>query len=288
MLDLFPYGRNSLDISQDSALPEVVLKRKAFVIPRFAAAAVVIAIITVIWCPTMLICSVFDKSGRANYHLSRAWCVIAAKALGISYSVHGEHKARAGESYIICPNHQGNIDILALILTLPVPYKWVIKKELLKVPFFGQGLGATGAISIDRSNPEEAIQKIREGTAKVGGGWSVLIYPEGTRTVDGTVRAFKKGAFMIALEAGLPILPVTVNGAHKILPKSSKLVYPGHVTVTLHEPIPTAGLSTEDLPRLMETTREAILSSLDYDYDPFDPAVRAAPRSPESRTDSRI
>jgi 1-acyl-sn-glycerol-3-phosphate acyltransferase len=258
------------------------MKVKAAMIPRLVVAALGATIITLIWCPIMLVCGLISKSGRANYHISKAWCVIVAKLLGISYSLHNRHKVQEGQSYIICPNHQGNADILALIITLPIPYKWVIKKELLNVPFFGQGLGATGAISIDRSNPEEAIRKIRDGADKIGGGWSILIYPEGTRTVDGTVRAFKKGAFMIACESGLPILPVTVNGAHKILPKSSIVFHPGHITVTLHDPIPTAGLTSHDIPELMDKTRTAILSALDYEYDPFDPANRTLSEAPQN------
>jgi len=143
------------------------------------------------------------------------------------------------------------------------------KKELLKIPLFGWALGSTGAISLDRSNREESVKRLQEGTSTLHGGWSVLIYPEGTRTSDGMIQNFKKGPFMMAVQAGIPILPVTCNGAFKILPKKTLAIRAGHIDITIGNPIPTDGKTEKDVPELMEKTRQEMISHFDPDYDPF-------------------
>jgi 1-acyl-sn-glycerol-3-phosphate acyltransferase len=189
--------------------------------------------------------------------------------MGLSFSLHGKDKILPGASYIVTPNHQSNADILALIRMLPLRFRWVIKKELTKIPLFGWGLSRTGAVAIDRSDPKQSVQTLRKATDKLKGSWSVLIYPEGTRTQDGHLQRLKKGAFMMAVQTGIPILPVTSNGAFKVLPKKTIWFRPGHITVTIGDPIVTAGLTEKDVPDLMERTRAAISNNLDPDYDPF-------------------
>jgi 1-acyl-sn-glycerol-3-phosphate acyltransferase len=172
-------------------------------------------------------------------------------------------------SYIVCPNHQSNADILALLLMLPVRFVWVIKKELLRIPIFGWGLGRTGAISLDRSKGKEALKRMKESAGVLNEGWSVLVYPEGTRTFDGKVQDFKRGAFVMAVHTGVPILPVSVNGAYKIMPRGTVHFRSGHMKLVLGRPIETEGLGEDDIPMLMDKTREAILENFDFDYDPF-------------------
>ena len=189
--------------------------------------------------------------------------------MGLTFSIHGAERLLPGGSYIVTPNHQGNADILALIITLPIRFRWVIKRELLKIPLFGWALGRTGAISLNRSDRSQAVRSLKEGASKLAGGWSVLIYPEGTRTSDGHLQPFKKGPFMMAVHSGIPILPVTCNGAFKIMPKNSLTFRPGHITVTVGDPIPSEGLTEDDVPRLMDQTRAAVGKHLNPDYDPF-------------------
>lgn len=189
--------------------------------------------------------------------------------MGLSFSLHGKDKVVPGASYIVTPNHQSNADILALIRVLPLRFRWVVKKELAKIPLFGWALAGTGAIAIDRSDPKQSVESLQNSTDKLKGSWSVLIYPEGTRTPHGRLLKFKKGAFMMAVQAGIPILPVTSNGAFKVLPKKTVWFRPGHITVTIGDPIVTAGLTEKDVPDLMEKTREAVSKNLDPDYDPF-------------------
>jgi len=252
------------------------VKLKVRHLPRVLVTAPVAIIATIIFGIPVILASLVTYSGRPAYILSRMWAWLISKAAGVTFSLQGGVKAVPGTSYIVTPNHQGNIDILALILMLPTPYRWVIKKELLKIPLFGSALRRTGAVSIDRANKGQAVSTLRRGADKLKGGWSLLIYPEGTRTPDGNLQALKKGAFMMAVDTGIPILPVTVNGAFKILPKKTLDLKPGHITVTIGDPIPTEGLTEKDVPQLMERARDAILKHLDPDYDPFD---RGAHRS---------
>jgi 1-acyl-sn-glycerol-3-phosphate acyltransferase len=236
---------------------------------RLTFAAIIVIVVTVIMAPPLILVGLFTPSGWPGYIVARMWCWIAAKALGISVEVRGAERADPKTSYIITPNHQSNLDIPALESALPTPYRWVIKKQLLKIPMFGWALGSTGAVSIDRSDKAKAVQTLREGASKLRDGWSLLIYPEGTRTSDGLLQRFKKGAFMMAVNTGVPILPVTINGAFKLWPKNSLRLQSGRISITIGEPIPTEGLTEADVPELMEKTRSAILKYLDTEFDPF-------------------
>jgi 1-acyl-sn-glycerol-3-phosphate acyltransferase len=234
-------------------------------------------VITGIIGPPLILIGLITSSGTATFLMMRWWAWGVSKCMGLTFSVHGAEKVVPGQSYIVTPNHQSNTDILALVTVLPVPFRWVIKKELLRVPLFGGALAATGAIALDRANRAQSVQTLRAGTDKLAGGWSVLIYPEGTRTPDGNLLPFKKGAFMMAVQTGIPILPVTSNGAYKIMPKQTLLFRRGHITVTIGDSINTEGMTEKDVPELMEKTREAIAKNLDPDYDPFAPVP--GPRS---------
>ncbi len=238
------------------------------ILPRLALAAVVLVVATGIFGPIVILISLVTSGGPA-YRIERWWAWCVSKSMGLSFSLHGKDKVVPGTSYIITPNHQSNADILALIRILPTHFRWVIKKELTKIPLFGWALARTGAIAIDRSDPKQSVESLQNATDKLKGSWSVLIYPEGTRTPDGRLGRFKKGAFMMAVQTGIPILPVTSNGAFKVLPKKTVWFRPGHITVTIGDPIVTAGLTEKDVPDLMESTRAAVSKNLDTDYNPF-------------------
>jgi len=204
-----------------------------------------------------------------NWKASRSWAWLVSKGMGLSTTLIGAEHLAEGQSYIIVPNHQGNADIVALLMSMPRPFGWVVKESLLRVPLFGRVLASSGAISINRSDSRRAVEQLNKGIEQLKDGWSILIYPEGTRTSDGNLQPFKKGAFRLAISTGIPLLPVTVNGAFQILPKNTFNVRSGRVRITIGEPIQTQGLTQEDLPELMEATRQAILRNFEPDYDPF-------------------
>ncbi len=230
---------------------------------------VALAIFTPLLTVPLVLISFLSASGGPAYKIARWWMWIVYKCMGLTFSIEGAEKIEPATSYIVTPNHQGNADILALMSTLPLRFRWVVKKELLRIPVFGWALARTGAISLDRSNREKSIKSLKAAKKKLSGGWSVLIYPEGTRSSDPNLQPFKKGAFMMAIQTGVPILPVTCNGAYHVLPKKTVTFMPGHITVTIGNPIQTKGLTEEDVPELMERTRKEIAKSLDPEYNPF-------------------
>jgi 1-acyl-sn-glycerol-3-phosphate acyltransferase len=261
---------------------ELKVQLSLSIILRIALTAIGLVVVTGILAPALILISLITSSGAPTFQITRWWGWAICKCMGISASVIGSEKVVPGQSYIITPNHQSYADVLALITVLPVRYRWVIKRELLRVPLFGWALGRTGAISLDRSNRAQSVQKLRTGADKLTGGWSVLIYPEGTRTRDGQLQQFKKGAFMLAVQTGMPILPVTSNGAHKVLPRKTIVFRSGHITVTIGDPINTEGMTESDVPKLMEMTRQAVAKNLDPHYDPF------APRNSPPAADSEF
>jgi 1-acyl-sn-glycerol-3-phosphate acyltransferase len=237
---------------------------------RIIITAIGIVVLTPILTIPMLVSALFIKPGKFSYFMMKTWNQTVSKLMGLRFSLSGVENLDANTSYIITPNHQGLADILAIVSTLPVRFRWVVKKELFKIPVWGLALWSTGAIPIDRSNSATSIERLnREKDEKLKGGWSVVIYPEGTRTPDGNLKDFKKGAFMMAVQTGIPILPVVCNGAFKVLPKKTLAFRRGHIELNICPPISTQGLSEKDVPELMSRTREAILAKLRIDYDPF-------------------
>jgi 1-acyl-sn-glycerol-3-phosphate acyltransferase len=261
-------GSFSIPFDHGSPVQEATLSPFVKYLPYRIFAAVSLVVITLILAPPMVLISLVSM-GKVNRVLMRCWGWLVTRSWGLTFSVTGSEKVVPGTSYIVTPNHQGLADILALVVVFPVPFRWVIKKEILRVPVWGWAVASTGAISVDRSNPQDAMGRLQRGLDKLKGGWSMLIYPEGTRTPDGRLLPFKKGAFIIGVQTGIPILPVTTNGASKVLPRNTFALRPGHITVTISDPIPTEGLSEPDVPELMEKTRQAVAAHLDVAYDPF-------------------
>ena len=165
-------------------------------------------------------------------------------------------------------NHLSNFDIWVTLAAIPLKIRFVAKKELLKVPVFGQALALSDHIVIDRSNPDEAIQRINAQAARnIGAGFCILFYAEGTRSPDGKVHSFKKGGVTLALRSGLPIVPMSVSGTRKFLPKSRLIIRPGgRVKIVLDRPIETAAYRPEQRDELNELVRGIVIRNYVEDY----------------------
>lgn len=207
-----------------------------------------------------------SSTGNLAFSLSRIWAYVMLAATGVRCVIRGKDKIRPNTSYVIISNHQSEYDILALVTTLGIQYRWIIKKELRKVPLFGYALYASRNVFIDRGDHSQAMKSIREGMARLPQGVSVLFFAEGTRSEDGSIGPFKKGGFLMALERGLPILPVTVNGSRKVLPKKSLVFTPGTIEVVVGDPIDTREYTMENLQELVDFTRGVIVSNFDPGY----------------------
>lgn len=223
-----------------------------------------IALYTVVWGIPATLVAPLPGSGELIVFIGRQWVRWIFRSCGIHVEVEGlEHVDRDGPQ-IIMTNHQSVVDIGALITVLPVSWRFVAKRELTWIPFFGWALGLSDQIIIDRGRRERAVASLRRAAERVRGGRNVIIFPEGTRSPDGTLRAFKSGGFHLALQAQVPIVPATVSGSHLLTPKGSLRIESGRVKVSFAPPIATAGLDVEDREALKERVRQAILAG----YDP--------------------
>jgi 1-acyl-sn-glycerol-3-phosphate acyltransferase len=161
-------------------------------------------------------------------------------------------------------NHQSNFDIPVLQAHLSSHFKWLAKAELYKIPFFGMILKRAGYISIDRSNRESAIESLKIATEKIRQGVSVLIFPEGSRSMDGNIRPFKKGGFFLAIDSGVPIVPVILHGTWPIMSKKTGLrVKSGNVVVEIEKPVETTGYTQENREELLRKVHSIIRESFE-------------------------
>ena len=165
------------------------------------------------------------------------------------------------QSYVIVSNHQSLYDILVLYGWLNIDFKWVIKKELRNFPGLGVGCEKLGHIFIDRSNPQQAIEALKQAKERITKGTSVIFFPEGTRALGTGLKPFKKGAFHMAKDLDLPILPVTILGTRAIHPSKSFDTFPGRATLVVHEPIALKDYHS-DVTALMQEARKRVATPL--------------------------
>jgi len=166
------------------------------------------------------------------------------------------------QSYIIVCNHQSIYDMLAVYGYLPVEFKWVMKKELLKMPFVGASCKAMGHVFVDRSNSEQAKASLIKAKDKISDGVSAFFFPEGTRSPDGELLNFKKGAFRMAQTLELPIVPVSIKGANKIMAAKSLIIYPNTMTMTIHPVISAETVKQSSVTELSKMSKMSIASGL--------------------------
>ncbi len=199
-------------------------------------------------------------SRRAAFHTGEIWAACLTWASFVRVRVRGREQAPRGSSYVIVCNHQGFYDILALYGFLRRQFRWVMKAELRRIPFLGWGCAAIGHIFVDRRDPQQAIASLEAAKPQLEGGVSVLFFPEGTRSRDGRLLPFKKGAFVMARQLGLPILPVTLVGSAGVLPRGRLFPRPGTIEIHFHPPIDPA--SAPNAEQLAQLARAAVESAL--------------------------
>lgn len=190
------------------------------------------------------------------------WAKCCAWLTPIRVTVTGAENALQSRSYVVASNHQSMYDILVIYGWLRLDMKWVMKQELRKVPAIGSGCAAAGHIFVDRRNPKKAAAAITAALDRLGDGIGILFFPEGTRSMDGRLLPFKKGAFRTAIDQQIPLLPVTVTGTRDILPNKTLKLFPGRAQLVIHPAIETQGLTLDDIEPLMQKSRDAIHSAL--------------------------
>lgn len=215
-----------------------------------------ISLYTIVLGTTSLLSTLVDRKGNLAHQCARAWARLILATTGVRVTVEGLEKLDAHCSYVFAANHQSIYDIPIVFASLPFQLRIVAKQSLGRIPFMGWHLYLAGHLLVDRRNPgADIVQKmarlVREGS-------SLIVFPEGTRSVDGQLGRFKKGSFLVALGANLPIVPITIEGSRHVMQKGRLMVRPGHVRLTVHEPISTEGLRREEVPALADRVRTAV------------------------------
>ena len=207
--------------------------------------------------PVGLFIGIVFRSKRVLYALGHAGVWLALALVGIRYRVAGRDYVPAS-AVVFCANHESNVDPPVLFRALH-PYLHILyKAELHKFPIMGTVLDVGGFVPIERSDRDKAAQSIARGAESLGAGNSFLIFPEGTRSRTGHLLPFKKGGFIMAIRAQVPIVPVSVQGGKAAMRRGSAIVRPVRVSVRIGRPIPTAGLTLDDRDQVIATVREAI------------------------------
>ena len=207
--------------------------------------------------------SLLGVRGRIYYVLARSWARVTLWASASPVIIDGMDRIDWSEPKVLVANHISDFDVLALAGYLPVPYAFVAKKELERIPFFGAAWKAAGHISIDRSDREKAVQSLHRAGEKMRREKSVvIIFPEGTRSRTGELQPFKKGAFVLAQEAGVAIVPVAVSGSDRIKRPGDPRIHPGPIYLKFLEPVRPSTFSGRSVDDLMGSVRCAMAEAL--------------------------
>lgn len=183
----------------------------------------------------------------------------------VKYTVEGRDRVDPSGTYVYVSNHQSTLDPPMIWMTLGTVRKrigYLFKSQVEKVPLLGTGAKTIGMIAVDRSNRDRAVESVRRATESLKRGHSFGVFAEGTRTRTGELLPFKKGAFHMAIGAGVPVVPVTIDGAFEAMPPGSVRIRSVPIRIVIHEPIPTAGMTEEDVDRLLDATHQVIASEL--------------------------
>lgn len=205
----------------------------------------------------------FSKTGNFPHKIAQTWARQLLYVGGIRVAVKGMEHLEPDRSYIFMANHQSNFDIPVLLGRLPAQFRWLAKVELFKIPVFGSAMKGCGYISIDRSDRKRAFASLAQAAKTIRTGTAVMIFPEGTRSKDGKIKGFKKGGFVLSVDAGVPIVPILLKGTFEIMPKGSLVVRRRPVTMTICPPIETADYTRKTKDQLIEKVRTTMMSQLE-------------------------
>lgn len=198
-----------------------------------------------------------DRSGRLAHAVARTWSRAVLRALGVRLALRGASNCPAGPA-VYAANHASVLDIPVLFAALPVSFRIIHKRSLYLLPIVGAYLWLAGHVGIDRGKAFRAHRSLARAAERIRAGTSVAVFPEGTRSPDAAVRPFKRGSFLLAIEAGVPVVPVTLSGVRRVIPRGWLTLRPGCVGVTLHPPLPTAGRGPEQAEALARECREVV------------------------------
>ncbi|HYE96322.1 MAG TPA: lysophospholipid acyltransferase family protein [Rubricoccaceae bacterium] len=217
---------------------------------------------TALLAPGVIVHSAFRPGARTLKPWMRVWGRLVLAGAGIGLRVEDRARLAPGQPVVFVANHQNALDVVTAAVGVPYPFGYTAKAGLRRLPFVGAVLAHTACVFVDRSTPRRAAQTLIEAGGRIREGDPVLVFAEGERSWSATLRPLMRGAFLLAVEAGVPIVPVVLRGNVGVLDERRWASRPGAVRVVVAEPIPTAGLTRADVPALMEQVRGVLERTL--------------------------
>jgi 1-acyl-sn-glycerol-3-phosphate acyltransferase len=224
-----------------------------------------ISVYTLVLGAASLVSSVFDRRGYFAHACARAWSWLILKTTGVRVAVEGLDRIVPGTTYVFVSNHQSIYDTPVIFASLPYQLRIIAKASLARFPVLGWHLRRGGHLFVDRDRPDRA-GILRRWRALVSEGVSLIIFAEGTRSWDGRVGRFKAGSFLLAIEAGLPVVPVAVINTRRVMPKGRLRTEPAEVTLVVHQPIPVPVIDAptpRDAKTLAERVRSVVTATVE-------------------------
>lgn len=240
------------------------MKKILFGIYQWLVAVPILAVATLLTALLTIVFSLMGMSRRGGYYPAHFWSKLWCILLFIRVEIEGRENIDKRTSYVFVANHQGAFDIFLVYGYLNHNFKWMMKKSLEKIPFVGAACRISHHIMVDRSSASAIQETMAQAKRILRDGMSLVVFPEGSRTPDGKIKKFKRGAFSLAAEFGLPIVPLTIDGSFNILKKGSFSVNPGKIKLVIHKPIEfkAEADSKELIERLLTESEAAIKSAL--------------------------
>lgn len=226
----------------------------------------ILLILTLLTALTTIAGSFIGNAHFWGYYPGKIWAQLFCYILFIRVKVKGRKNINKKTSYVFVSNHQGSFDIFLIYGFLGRNFKWMMKKSLRKMPFVGKACESAGHIFVDRSGPRKVLETIQQARETLTEGTSLVVFPEGARTFTGHMGYFKKGAFQLANELQLAVVPLTIDGSFDIYPRAGKWVKRHRMILTIHEPILPKGQSSENIKETLEEAYEVIQSAMPDQY----------------------
>jgi 1-acyl-sn-glycerol-3-phosphate acyltransferase len=234
---------------------------------RTAFVAFAMGLCTLVLGPPLILLTLLTKSATLMYWTGVKMVVIVTRIAGEKVTVIGRENIPPGVC-LFAANHTSNADAPAIVGAIPRRIAILGRKSLFDIPVVGTAFRLAKFVPVDRENRDAALASVQEAVKYIREGFSFLVYPEGTRSPDGRLRRFKKGSFAIAIEAGIPIVPVACSGAHRIMKKNSLTIRPGKVTVRFGKPIDASEYNIDQRDELAQRVHDAVATELPEDQKP--------------------
>jgi 1-acyl-sn-glycerol-3-phosphate acyltransferase len=234
---------------------------------RTAFVATTMGLCTLVLGPPLILWTLLTKSATLMYWTGVKMVVVVTRVAGLKVTVEGRENIPAGVC-LFAANHTSNADAPAIIGAIPRRIAILGRKSLFDIPIVGSAFRLAKFVPVDRENRDAALASVKEAVKYIREGYSFLVYPEGTRSVDGRLQRFKKGSFVMAIEAGIPVVPVACAGAHRVMKKRSLIIRPGKVTVRFGKPVDASAYTVEQRDELALRVHDVIAGLLPEDQKP--------------------